>query len=124
MSFRDTLSMCFGNLMRRKGRTFLSVLGVVIGCASIVCMMSIGVGINNSQKAWLDEMGDLTSIDVYENYNSEQKLDDDLIDNIESIPHVKFVAAKQTPGDQLAPVISAGSGGRYMSEYASIAAYD
>ena len=124
MSLRDTLSMCFGNLMRRKGRTLLSVLGVVIGCASIVCMMSIGVGINNSQQAWLDEMGDLTSIDVYENYNSEQKLDDDLIDNIESIPHVKFVAAKQTPGDQLAPVISAGSGGRYISEYASIAAYD
>ncbi len=124
MSIRDTLSMCFGNLMRRKGRTFLSVLGVVIGCASIVCMMSIGVGINNSQQAWLDEMGDLTSIDVLENYNTGQKLDDDLIDSIKSIPHVKFIAAKQTLGDQLSPTVSAGSGGRYISEYASVAAYD
>ena len=34
MSLTDLLKMCAQNLRRRKGRTFLSVLGVVVGCCS------------------------------------------------------------------------------------------
>lgn len=36
--------MCLQNLMRRKSRTFLTVLGVLIGCCSIVIMVSLGIG--------------------------------------------------------------------------------
>ena len=36
MRFSDLLSMSVNNLRRRKLRTFLTVLGVVIGTASIV----------------------------------------------------------------------------------------
>ena len=44
MRFADILKMCFDSLSRRKGRTILTVLGVFIGCTSIIVMVSIGAG--------------------------------------------------------------------------------
>ena len=53
MSWIDLLRMSASNLKRRKLRTFLTVLGVVIGTASIVVMVSLGLGL---QKSVYDEM--------------------------------------------------------------------
>ena len=46
MKFHDLLIMSINNLRRRKLRTVLTVLGVVIGTASIVVMVSLGIGLN------------------------------------------------------------------------------
>ena len=48
MSWIDLLRMSASNLKRRKLRTFLTVLGVVIGTASIVVMVSLGLGLQKS----------------------------------------------------------------------------
>ena len=45
MRFCDLLVMSLNNLKRRKLRTVLTVLGVIIGTASIVVMMSLGIGL-------------------------------------------------------------------------------
>lgn len=50
MRLSDIGRMCIDNLKRRKGRTFLTVLGVFIGCTSIVVMVSIGAGMKESQE--------------------------------------------------------------------------
>ncbi|HXK77415.1 MAG TPA: ABC transporter permease [Oscillospiraceae bacterium] len=52
-------------------RTLLTIFGVVIGTCSIVVMLSLGVGMTQQQLAWLDNMGDLTIITVYENWSSD-----------------------------------------------------
>ena len=44
MNLTELLRMSSSNLRRRKLRTFLTVLGVVIGTASIVVMVSLGLG--------------------------------------------------------------------------------
>lgn len=44
MQRRDLIRVCLQNLLRRKSRTLLTVLGVIIGCCSIVIMVSIGIG--------------------------------------------------------------------------------
>ena len=44
----DLLRMSASSLKRRKLRTFLTVLGVVIGTASIVVMISLGLGLQQS----------------------------------------------------------------------------
>lgn len=64
MSRNDIFRMCLQNLMRRKSRTFLTVLGVLIGCCSIVIMVSLGIGMKESQDKLLAQMGDLTIITV------------------------------------------------------------
>ena len=48
MRFFDLLIMSINNLRRRKLRTGLTVLGVVIGTASIVVMVSLGIGLKEN----------------------------------------------------------------------------
>lgn len=65
MRLIDMIKMCCLNLWRRKLRTLLTVLGVVIGSCAIVVMISLGLGMNLSLDASLSEMGDLNVITVY-----------------------------------------------------------
>ncbi|MDY4785613.1 MAG: ABC transporter permease, partial [Pygmaiobacter massiliensis] len=46
MRITDLISLCFENLRRRKGRTALTVIGVVVGTCSIVVMVSLGIAMN------------------------------------------------------------------------------
>lgn len=64
MKHEDLLRVCLQNLLRRKSRTILTVLGVLIGCCSIVIMVSLGIGMKESQEKLLSELGDLTIITV------------------------------------------------------------
>ncbi|PXV85991.1 ABC-type lipoprotein release transport system permease subunit [Lachnotalea glycerini] len=64
MRFLDLLQMSVMNLWRRKLRTVLTVLGVVIGTASIVVMLSLGFGLDKSAMEQIKESGGLTTISV------------------------------------------------------------
>lgn len=72
MGRQDLIRMCIQNLLRRKSRTLLTVLGVLIGCCAIVIMVSIGIGMKESQDKLLSEMGDLTIITVYPQSRGKQ----------------------------------------------------
>ena len=48
MKFLDLLRLSSSSLWKRKVRTLLTVLGVTIGVASIVVMVSLGLGLNKS----------------------------------------------------------------------------
>lgn len=65
MNTRDLFLMAFRNLWKRKLRTALTVLGVVIGTASIVVMVSIGIGMNEGFAKQLEDWGSLQVINVY-----------------------------------------------------------
>ena len=96
MSPMDMVIMAAKNLWKRKLRTLLTVLGVVIGTASIVVMMSIGIGLNESYTKELEQWGSLQIIEVY-NYNwdnsgGDVKLDDKAVENFEAIEGVEAVA--------------------------------
>ena len=67
MRFGDILRLCRQNLWRRKSRTILTVLGVIVGCCSIVLMVSLGQGINEQNEKMLKSMGDLSIVTVYTN---------------------------------------------------------
>ena len=72
MKISDLLAMCFRNLFRRKVRTILTVLGVVIGTCSIVVMMSLGVGLNRSFDEEMASYMDITAISVSVPENNQQ----------------------------------------------------
>lgn len=57
--------MGLSNLWKRKLRTFLTVLGVIIGTASIVVMVSLGLGMQETFKQQLMQMGSLNVINIY-----------------------------------------------------------
>lgn len=91
MKISDLLRLSFDNLKRRKGRTFLTVLGVIIGTCSIIMMVSIGVALDKSFDDMMTGMGDLTMIEVY-NWSGNSDVDpitDDVIDSFQSLEKVR-----------------------------------
>lgn len=97
MKFLDLLRMSSSSLFKRKVRTILTVLGVVIGVASIVVMVSLGLGLSRSLMEQYESYGSLTKITVREPWNGggneeePKRLDDELIRQIESMEHVSSV---------------------------------
>lgn len=118
MKLNDIIKICLQNLLRRKSRTVLTVLGVVVGCCAIVTMLSIGIGVQNSQQIMLEGMGDLTLIEVYGN-GDKAKLNDDAIRKFQNIPKVD-VALGKTSLDNIGFSIYAGDNDRYQMNWASI----
>lgn len=100
MKFRDLLGVSLRNLWRRKLRTMLTVLGVIIGTTSIVVMISLGIAMDRSYKESMEMMGDIKNITVYQSYymgpdvsqDDIPKLTDDTIAAFEAIPGVKVVS--------------------------------
>ena len=103
MRISDLMKMGLRNLSRRKARTALTILGVIIGTISIVIMVSIGIGMSNSFNEQFMENGAMTVIRI-EKYGSvfdeegnwlgskDQVLNDALVEQIRQIEHVNAVA--------------------------------
>lgn len=100
MNSIDTLLMSLRNLWRRKLRTVLTILGVMIGCASIVVMLSLGLGMKAATNRQLEEMGSIDIITIvpypmYNQENNQQKeanpLNDKAVNEIRKIENVKAV---------------------------------
>jgi len=69
MRFVDLLSLILYNLGRRKGRVLLTAIGVVIGTAAVVVLVSLAVGLQKNATESLWGISDLTSIEVYPGYD-------------------------------------------------------
>ena len=107
MRSKDFIKMGLKNLTRRKLRTSLTILGVVIGTFSIVVMMSLGIAMTKGFEEQIMQMGSLTTINVNKYYqvdtgNSEEwvpgkekELDDNLVAKLKAIPHVEAVTPVQ-----------------------------
>ena len=129
MKISDEISLSARNLLRRKGRTALTLVGVVIGTCMVVLMISLGIAQTKTNEEMLQSWGDLTQIQVYgygTMVGSDGKplyLDDAAIASIKQIPHV----AAATPYAQaynLEGEITAGRNGRYTSDIYNLIGID
>ena len=125
MQKKDLLRICLQNLMRRRSRTFLTVLGVLIGCCSIVIMVSLGIGMKETQEKLLAEMGDLTIITVSppQKGKGKVKLDDALIKRLHNMSGVVGVSPKQSLEAESIRIVS-GTGNRYVADWTSVVGMD
>jgi putative ABC transport system permease protein len=64
MSLLETTSLVLENLSRRKGRVALTAIGVIIGTAAVVILVSLGIGLQRTATESLYGIGDLTQIQV------------------------------------------------------------
>lgn len=112
MSSLDLMLMGIKNLWRRKTRTFLTVLGVVIGTTAIVVMLSLGFGLQRSREAQIEKMGGLTTIEVQKpwSYNegrdkkpdeNQVYMDDETVELFKAFEHVDGVLATKRTNIQL-----------------------
>lgn len=64
MKCKDIVSLACANLFRRKFRTFMTVLGVIIGTTSIVTMMSLGYGMQRQMISSFTDSTELRQVTV------------------------------------------------------------
>lgn len=121
MKFFDLLLMSITSLWKRKLRTVLTVLGVVIGITSIMVMISLGNGLKEATMENISSYSSFTEIEVNSNSywdgsgkDTEQKyLDDALIEELLQIPHVKAVY----PVFETSVIVKTGKYQAWMSLY-------
>lgn len=109
MKWIDLIKLSSTNLWRRKMRSILTMVGVMIGTASIVVMVSLGIGINQGYIDSMASTGELTTIEIYSNsyygggaviiggsggQQAATKLDDTVLRKIKAIDHVTVASPK------------------------------
>ena len=120
MKISDQIGLAVTNLSRRKGRTALTVVGVVVGICAVIVMISMGIAESHNNDEMLKNMGGLTKIEVY-NYGSqningqEVKLDNEAVQRFRKIDHVTAVTPYYQPDLNL--YVEAGKNNRYRASY-------
>lgn len=71
MKFFDLLRLVANNLSRRKARVGLTAVGVVIGTAAVVILVSLAIGLQMNATEQLYGIGDLSQIYVMPSYGGE-----------------------------------------------------
>lgn len=135
MKISDMIIMCLRNLWRRKGRTMLTVIGVIIGCCAIIIMISLGLGMSAAMDNMLSSWGDLNAVTIYGNSNyyyvdsgsssSDERpaLNDDALEMLRSIEHVETIFPKIEVNSEYL-TITAGRKGRYRCDWAQVVGVD
>ncbi|MDO5733295.1 MAG: ABC transporter permease, partial [Eubacteriales bacterium] len=95
MRFKDLFRLACQNLFRRKMRSFLTILGVVIGCTAIVSMMSLGYGLERNMLSSIQDSSELTTISLMGmegmRDNTKVQLNDSEVEFLEALPGVRRV---------------------------------
>jgi putative ABC transport system permease protein len=103
MNAWELLSLVVENLARRKGRVALTAVGVIIGTAAVILLVSLGSGLQRNATEQLSNIGDLTFIQVYPSYEEANPnstapvqtiLSADTVTSLQQIPGVQNVVAQ------------------------------
>src|SRR5690606_26592134 len=62
MNWRDLFHLVRRNLMRMKLRVAMTAMGVLIGTAAIILVISLGIGLQRANAESLSSLGELTAI--------------------------------------------------------------
>ncbi len=136
MKITDMMIMCLRNLWRRKGRTMLTIVGVVIGSCAVIVMISMGLAMSVAMDEMLGSWGDLNAVTIYNNnrgmsYDSSSgssssekpKLNDDAVAMLGSIEHVSYLIPKMELDSSMVTVV-AGRNDRYKLGWAQVIGVD
>jgi len=104
----DLISLIVDNLKRRKGRVVLTAIGVIIGTAAVVTLISLGAGLKESATSQLWGINDLSNVEVYPGFpemkgnmvqfteDDIKKITPDVVAQFEALPGVQRVIIKQS----------------------------
>lgn len=105
MKFSDLFKMAAGNLASRKLRTFLTVLGVIIGATAIIIIISIGRGFKFMNSKFYEDMGDMRVLELNSQFTrfdpemdkpgyqkpKKKPMNNQTINEVSEIEHIKAV---------------------------------
>lgn len=86
--------LCLTNMKQRGVRTFLTILGVVIGVISIVSLLAIGIGVKNELLSVVEATGSVTEVKisgVNEGKRKDKMITDRKAADLEKLEYVQAV---------------------------------
>ena len=93
MSTRDLIQEALHSLEANKGRSLLTILGIVIGIASVIAMTSLIGGIQNSL---VNSLG-LNAARMVQIYSSQELTDSDVEKLRKMVPQIEQIASSTAP---------------------------
>lgn len=116
MAIRQAFVMALKSLLARKMRSLLTMLGIIIGVAAVIAIMTIGRGTLAKVEAHFDNMGaNMISISIY-NLDSTRQID------VEDM--YELVSDNPTLLQDLSPIVIIGGGIKYgNNQYTGTAIY-
>lgn len=92
--FLNILKVSFKNIKSNKLRSGLTMLGLIIGIASVIILVGIGNGASSSVKSQVQSLGtDILTVNIS---SSDVSLEYEQIDNMLNITNVSSVAPYKT----------------------------
>ncbi|WP_251859862.1 FtsX-like permease family protein [Clostridium sp. Marseille-Q2269] len=106
MKLTDLAEIIWRNLLKRKGRTFLTMLGVIIGSVAIYVIISLGNGFEKYMSSQLNSFGDVNTLNIFPNSdvasmgqgsnekNKKKILNDKALKELNKLESVKYLVPK------------------------------
>lgn len=107
MNIANLLKIAFKALNNNKLRCFLTMLGIIIGVASVITMLAIGQGSKNSIKAQISEMG--SNMIMIHPGNMQRGGVRQSADDMQTLEVADYEALKELPGvAAVSPSVNSG----------------
>lgn len=116
----DNISMAVASLKNNKMRSFLTMLGIVIGIASVIAIMTVGDSMNASMKKSMSEMG-ANNISFYVTAKTTDDTDNATVREMKDKDYVGeevFTALQERYSDRLDGIVLSKSVGQAETEVA------
>jgi putative ABC transport system permease protein len=98
MKFAEVFRIAINNLKSNKMRSLLTIMGISLGIASIVFLVSLGYGLQALSIKKIASIQAINTLDVSPGKNSVKKIDNALIEQLKKFPEIEKVS----------PLLSAG----------------
>lgn len=85
------IGLSYKNLMSKKTRTFVTILGMSIGVGIIVLLLSLGYGVERLIIGRIARLDELKMVDIATGSNTALSLDKELVDKIRSIKEIDSI---------------------------------
>ena len=88
----EYIKMAVHNIMANKGRSFLTMLGIIIGIASVIAIVSVGEGTKNQMNSEIDDIGGgQIAISVSDEAQTDEGITADDVEAIRAVDGIEGV---------------------------------
>ena len=89
MGIGKCITMAFSSIMNNKGRSFLTMLGIIIGVAAVIALMSLMNGLTNMITSTFEDMGtEMISVSITARGQTRQITPEEMEDLVDDNPTV------------------------------------
>lgn len=89
MGIGKCITMAFSSIMNNKGRSFLTMLGIIIGVAAVIALMSLMNGLTNMITSTFEDMGtEMISVSITARGQTRQITPEEMEDFVDDNPTV------------------------------------